>query len=235
MKHRILTLLALLMSCGVAQAGYVFVKLVDEREQPVANARFFLKLPMHDSYEPFGSRGSQGGNGSMQRHQAGWIFNYSLGLGSSAPVWDVKVVAPGYRVHTWTQVWPRGGDEDYLVISLEPEGRRHGQRTEPSQESLWLQGYRFGLRFRSEDQAARAQQELEQRGGVCPAGMRWQGSTQPSAPRWTIFCHRNDAAVASRLIREVAMFRNFQLDIGENESPGTITLWVDGWDGEGRG
>src|ERR1700690_426968 len=119
--------LACFALANAASAGVLYVKLVDERENPVANAVFYFNYDPN-GYVPFSSMGEQQGDGSLRRYDAtGWIYNYKIGLGTSLSELDLKVVAPGYKVKSWTQAWPNTQDhmEDYIVVTLEREDHDH--------------------------------------------------------------------------------------------------------------
>jgi hypothetical protein len=128
--------LVLFAETGV-YAGHLYVKLVDEREQAVAGAKFYMKLPQESGFEPVDRSGRQEGAGRLVRHEYGWAFNYRLGRSGSVPprTFEMKVVAPGYEPQTWSQVWPN--EEEHIVVTLREE-RTHGRPNtipEPEQRS----------------------------------------------------------------------------------------------------
>lgn len=114
-KSLVMLVLVVMAQASVGWADYMLVKLSDEREELVRDAKFYWKHQFEDSYRQFDKveeyqKLARLGNFSTQ-------FNYRFGRSSNPKeVVDLKVVAPGYDVHTWSQVFPYSGPEIKVII-----------------------------------------------------------------------------------------------------------------------
>lgn len=125
MKKIFLSLLSVASVCTATHAASLFVKLIDEREQPVANAYFYWKHPNQEEYKRFEK---QAGNGQLRNHPEGFVYNYeiakSVRVGGDKV--DIKIVADGYEVKVINEWIPDGSDprESQILVVLDPEKRR---------------------------------------------------------------------------------------------------------------
>jgi len=105
-----------------SQAASLFLKLIDERERPVMNARFYWKHPNQEEYQQFEK---QVGNGQLRRHREGFEFNYeiakSVRVGGDNV--DIKIVADRYEVKVRREWIPDGSEprESQILVVLEAE------------------------------------------------------------------------------------------------------------------
>ena len=127
-----------------AEAGVLFIKLIDERERPVMNAEFYWKRPDQEEYRSFRSPGTrQSGNGQIVGHAEGFLYNYEIAksvfVGGDDV--DIKVVAQGYEVKVLRDRIPDGNDrgESQILVVLQalPSGRQSRPNSEvPHQGGL---------------------------------------------------------------------------------------------------
>lgn len=125
MKSCLLYSLCLITLQVALNAGSVNVQLVDSRENAINKAQFYFR---HKGSQP---------NGAFQR---GPVKVESLGrmmrignhvspanhrLYYSGNVFEVKVVADGFKPYVWTQAWPVGGSDSmkFITITLQRPSR----------------------------------------------------------------------------------------------------------------
>ncbi|WP_309400020.1 hypothetical protein [Cerasicoccus maritimus] len=146
MKH-LLYILILGLTLQSAQAGYLFLKLVDERERLVKDAQFYWKYPDEASYRAFGDQGigTVDAYSRLQRYQNyTQPYNYRLGKSSSPTrMIDLKIVAPGYEVQQWSQTWPNR-NPGFQTIVLNPvrsksQDRHEHRPRKPVSESITIE------------------------------------------------------------------------------------------------
>jgi hypothetical protein len=137
------SLLALLLLGTLAQtatAGYMYIKLVDERETLIEGAKFYWKYPNEQSYRKFGDQGV----GSIAAYSdSSYLdnyshpFNYRIGKSTNPDrSIDLKIVAPGYELHQWSQTWPTNNSPQFKTIVLERlrHSESYGKKQEPRSE-----------------------------------------------------------------------------------------------------
>jgi|GEM_PF-6255079 len=127
---QICSLLLCLLAVQCLRAEYLHVKLVDERESLVSGAKFYWKYPQWQDYKAFGENGlgSVETYGQLQRFgNYSQPFNYRVGKSSNPDrTIDLKIVAPGYEVYTWSQTWPASRPEFKTITLQRLELRHHG-------------------------------------------------------------------------------------------------------------